>query len=105
MSKLDWMAWQEGITDCEGMPLLIDEPVTEYEPLYIKTPNYKSLSRYKIQDKQMISIANPSECQDFSHLIGSHIFIDSQEYTVLGVERFAHNPPWRKNEPIGLWVI
>jgi hypothetical protein len=41
---------------------------------------------------------------DFAHLIGKSVVIDGRKYICLAVERFLHNPPWRKGEPISLLV-
>jgi ABC-type antimicrobial peptide transport system ATPase subunit len=49
-------------------------------------------------------VANPVECNDFSHLIGQVVLINGEARTVVGVERFTHAPPWREGEGISLLV-
>ena len=49
-------------------------------------------------------VENPSECNDFLHLINKVVEIDRNNYTIIGVNRFSHCPPWHKGEKIGLLV-
>ena len=44
------------------------------------------------------------DTDDFAHLIGAEVIINGALVTVVGVERFAHSPPWRRGEDIGLMV-
>lgn len=53
---------------------------------------------------QAFSADNPVETRDFSELIGHRVILDGRPARVKAVERFAHGPPWRKGEPIGLLV-
>jgi len=50
------------------------------------------------------AVKNPHECSNFRHLLGQIVEIDGKQHTVRDVERFAHAPPWRKDEPIALFV-
>lgn len=50
------------------------------------------------------AVRNPIECQNFDHLVGFNVEIDGQVHRVIGVERFAHNAPWRAGEAIALQV-
>lgn len=44
-------------------------------------------------------------CEGFSHLIGQTVIIQGVGPRVcLGVERFAHCPPWREGEKVGILV-
>lgn len=47
------------------------------------------------------------DTENFGHLLGKHVLLDpgmrhGGVFAVSGVERSAHNPPWRKGEKIGL---
>lgn len=42
------------------------------------------------------------ETHDFQHLLGQRIAVDGLLYTCFLVNRFAHTPPWRPGEPLGL---
>jgi hypothetical protein len=69
---------------------------------------FESLSGYNVAPGHggglVFSVNNPFECQDFEHLIGASARIDGKDYTIVGVERFAHAPPWIEGEVIGLLV-
>ena len=65
---------------------------------------FKSLSNYFFQGKECFSVENPSTCENFDHLVGENVEIDGIPYKVHAVERFAHMPPWRVGEIIGLQV-
>ena len=47
-------------------------------------------------------VKNPHGCKDFTHIIGKDVEVDGIKERVIGVERFAHCPPWREGEMIGL---
>jgi len=47
---------------------------------------------------------NPSECQNFKHLIGIEVSINGIKHIVIGIESFMHSPPWRSGEKIALLV-
>lgn len=64
----------------------------------------ESKSFYKVKDKTVFIVENPVECMDFNHLQGHVVMINKKEYMVIAVERFAHMPPWRAEEAIGLVV-
>lgn len=65
---------------------------------------FVSLDQYKIAGRQAYTVKNPAECNDFKHLIGASVEIDGKRETVVAVERFAHLPPYLKDELIGLLV-
>jgi translation elongation factor EF-Tu-like GTPase len=44
------------------------------------------------------------ETHDFAHLLGKKVLINGVESEVIGIERYAHMPPFRKGEAIGLFV-
>ena len=44
------------------------------------------------------------DTHDFSHLLQQRVTIDGRSYVCIRVNRFAHAPPWRKGEHIGLVV-
>ena len=50
-------------------------------------------------------ILNPITCDDFEWLIGQPAEINGKTYTVAKVERYAHCPPFRYGERIGLHVV
>lgn len=54
----------------------------------------------------MYYVINPHDTHDasFTHLTAGLVEINGKPYKVEGVEKFAHNPPWRKGETIGLRV-
>lgn len=64
--------------------------------------SFTSLSSYPIKGYQAFAVNNPYLCNDFDHIKHNTVLIDGVQYFILGVERFAHDPPWRENEPIGL---
>ena len=47
-------------------------------------------------------VQNPVECTDFSHLLGESVIINRELRKVAKIERFAHCPPWREGELIGV---
>lgn len=50
------------------------------------------------------SIYLDRECNDFDWIIGHLVHLDGALRLVIGVERYAHMPPFRKGESIGLLV-
>jgi hypothetical protein len=44
------------------------------------------------------------DTDDFGHLLGRRVHIDGTPYHCIGVNHFAHPPPWRRGERIGLVV-
>lgn len=64
----------------------------------------KSLSSYQVQGKPCFALENPSACENFDHLIGEVVEIDGVRYKIDAVERYAHTPPFRAGERIGLQV-
>ena len=65
---------------------------------------FNSLGNYKVNNKQVFTVNNPKECDDFDWLNGQMVAIDNNNYKITGIEIYAHAPPWRKGEKIGLMV-
>ncbi len=65
---------------------------------------YQSRGEFLINGKRCICVINKTRCHDFNHLKGAIVDIDGKEEKVLGVEYFAHAPPWGKGEKITLMV-
>jgi len=42
------------------------------------------------------------DMDNFDELIGDTVLVDDEEIFVIGVERFAHAPPWKEGEAIAL---
>lgn len=61
-----------------------------------------SMDVFESQGRKVFVVRNPSECLDFSHLIGQRAKIDGEVCVIIGVERRTHSAPWKKGEPIGL---
>jgi hypothetical protein len=68
------------------------------------TESFKSLDSFKVRGHDVHAVELASDVTDFDHLIGHDVEIDGTVYRCIGVERFAHNPPWRKGEKIGIMV-
>lgn len=64
--------------------------------------SFKSLSSYPIKGYRAFAVNNPYRCFDFDHIKHHIVLIDGTEYFILAIECFAHDPPWREDEPIGL---
>jgi hypothetical protein len=64
--------------------------------------SFKSLYSFTVNGRPCFAVENPEQCDDFAHLIGHEIEIDGRRCKVLGVERYAHTPPFRKGEHISL---
>ena len=66
---------------------------------------FKSIGQYRInKGKKVFIVSNPIQCTDFKWILYKDVMIDGEKYDVCAVERFAHFPPWYKDEPIGLLV-
>lgn len=66
---------------------------------------FESLSSWSPRGRGRIFVVeNPAECQDFKHLIGRDAAINGDPYFITAVEHFAHAPPYRAGEKIGLVV-
>ncbi len=63
----------------------------------------QSIYTYETGTGKVFVVPNPVECRDFKHLYGI-VKIDGAEREVVGVEYFAHSPPWRAGEKIGVKV-
>jgi len=68
------------------------------------TKKYKSLTKYKLGDKQIFIVENDERRKNFDDLVGRKVIIDGVKYKCLGVERKLHAPPWVVGEKIGLMV-
>ena len=67
------------------------------------TIKLKFLARFNLENgRPILVIANPSDCADFSWIIGKQARIDGTEYTVREVIFYSHPLPWKKGEPLGL---
>lgn len=64
--------------------------------------SFISLSSFPINGKQCYGVLNPERCNNFDHLIGQSVLIDQKPHTIIGVERFAHAPPYIAGEKIAL---
>lgn len=65
---------------------------------------FSSLDSYTVAGRQVFIVENPFECPDFKHLIGVSVEIDGAQKVIYAVEHFAHLPPYRKGEKIGIAV-
>ncbi len=66
---------------------------------------YESLNKFTISDRGILFIVElDRECEDFDFLLNEQVKIDGIIKTVKAVEKFAHMPPWRKGEKVGLLV-
>jgi hypothetical protein len=74
------------------------------------TPSFTALEAHgsKIRGvwRQIVIVRLDRERDEagIQELIGAEVLIDGKTHRVLGVERFAHAPPWREGELIGLAV-
>jgi len=50
------------------------------------------------------SIVLPFTCADFDWLMNREVEIDGQKHVIIGVEKRAHMPPFRKGEDISVLV-
>lgn len=81
--------------------ILVSGALMDQSQLYA----FVSLSEWELSGHgPVFTVANPRQCQDFSHLIGSLVTVDGDEYHVIDVLRDTHATPWREEELIGLLV-
>ena len=66
--------------------------------------NFSAIGWYKVSDGLVTSVFLDRDCDDFDWLKGQRISLDGVDCRVAAVEFFAHSPPWRKGERIGLLV-
>jgi hypothetical protein len=68
--------------------------------------SFKSLSDFYIESRgyHVYAVELDETVEDFSDYKGHKILIDGKEVTCCGVEFFAHAPPWRKGEKVGIAV-
>jgi hypothetical protein len=67
--------------------------------------SFSSLDRHAVQGRgDVLIVSLDRDTADFSHLLGHDVQIDGKVVRVVGVERFAHSPPWRAGEHIGLLI-
>ena len=68
-------------------------------------PNFVASEWTKIKGRGRLAIVVlDRDTADFSHLVNQEVEIDGKSYRCIGVERFAHMPPWRQGESVGLLV-
>jgi hypothetical protein len=70
------------------------------------TPSFTALNWYssKLLVGRIAAVRNDRKRRDFDDLINHTVIIDGITYRCISVERFAHSPPWKQGEPIGLLV-
>lgn len=67
-------------------------------------PSFGSIDEHFIEGRGTVFIVeNAEDTNDFKYLYPT-VVIDGREWEVRGVERFAHMPPYRKGERIGILV-
>jgi hypothetical protein len=65
--------------------------------------SFKSLDQFTIKGRGTAYIVElDQDTKDFSHLLHKEVAIDDKKATVIGVERYAHCPPWHAGERISL---
>ena len=68
-------------------------------------PEFKAAGWFEIKGVGWeAAVSLDRDTQDFSHLLRRPVTIDGRPYVCLRVNRFAHAPPWRKGEHVGLVV-
>lgn len=66
---------------------------------------FDSIGVYEITGRgRVYTVELERDMKDVDVFVGREVLIDGRFWKVNGVERFAHAPPWRKGEPIGLKV-
>jgi hypothetical protein len=63
---------------------------------------FNALDSFKVRGNDCFAVLNDRECHDFNHLIGHSAVINGELKQIIGVERCAHSPPWKKGEKIAL---
>ena len=48
------------------------------------------------------TVRNPKKCVNFNHLVDQEIIMNGDRRIVVGIEKFAHHPPWVEGEIISL---
>lgn len=68
-----------------------------------RTPTFVTSAWYHRASQHWVAVTRlDRDTVDFAHLIGHEVLVDGHRYLCTGVERFAHTPPFRRGEPIGL---
>lgn len=79
------------------------DPMTDPRRSHEGAVAFTVLSRWHLKDRGTVhSVQLDRDYQDFSSLIGAVVLLDGVPFKVRGVERFAHTPPWRTGEYVGL---
>ncbi|MBA3752756.1 MAG: hypothetical protein H0X01_01110 [Nitrospira sp.] len=61
------------------------------------------LTTYHLAGKGTVYVVeNPTECEDVTYLRGHRGRVAGRTIRIAAVECFAHAPPWRQGEPIGV---
>lgn len=65
---------------------------------------FKAIDEFflKARNGRIFVVELDRDTRDFEHLMNKEVEIDGNRYIVRGVERYAHCPPWRAGEHIGL---
>ena len=68
--------------------------------------SFKSLSDFFIESRgyHVYAVDLDETVEDFDNYKNHKVLIDGREVICCGVEFFAHAPPWRKGENIGICV-
>lgn len=72
------------------------------DPLVPVIPRFVSRAEFAIDGKRCFGVTNPTECDDFDHLLNKSAFIDDVLYTILEVQVFAGKPPYPAGQKIAL---
>ena len=67
-------------------------------------PCFVATDRTDVEGGVILVTTLDRDTHDFGHLIAREVLIGGNLYRCAAVERFAHHPPWRKGETIGIFV-
>ena len=67
-------------------------------------PIFESMDRFKVSRGIAFVVNLDRTTYDFEHIIGKEIIIDGDHYIGIGVDRYAHVPPWHVDSPIAILV-
>jgi len=66
---------------------------------------FTSLGKWEMVGRgEVYTVRCPFKCYGFEWLLNKPAIIDGKELKVIGIEKFAHMPPFAKGELIGLLV-
>lgn len=81
-------------------------PPPPHQPLSDLAFEVRGWTRLSARSASVADVYLDRDTDDFGHLLNHRVTLDGHSgFICRGVERFAHMPPWRRGELVGLLIL